>query len=469
MITFGMTAGNDNAIIWIVELETSSTNYYFCAGHNLPSITLDTGSEMRVYSNKLQRNSLGIYPHSIPAESAGGMGSRNGFQFVIAGFGGIDQNDFYPATSAPNVLMSRCKLGFIWTGATETNDITWLIDGEVENYESRQDGVYFDVTESNFLEYVNCPPYSVQKDINDLISYFPQSPKDTIGKPIPIVYGAFNIVDFGSGKHRLTPALLVNPSQMQYLGACHKFDYTYQDYDTKDQAFIYANGFDTFLELLPSTGVTTNNLNGYNVKILPSTRSSSQYVKGRMTCWLKVPGEKSDVTDLDGLINEENPTELTLLDDRQIQFLFTGEQTDQLGVLSPLASNCSFDVYYTTSVDGEQRTIQLSFYNPIKSGGAGYSSTIDDSHDDADSVKVAVYEFGNYTGAKADTTLPWKLSEILQLGFTIKNVSGATGGSTSGDIIITGAVLTFTNISVYNFGIKNFRIQAGFASKDFIK
>ena len=81
---------------------------------------------------------------------------------------------------------------------------------------------------------------------------------------------------------------------------------------------------------------------------------------------------------------------------------------------------------------------------------------------------VAVYEFGDYTGAKGDASLPWKLSEILQLGFTIKNVSGATGGSTSGDIIISRAVLTFTNISIYSFGVKNFRISVGIGGKDLL-
>jgi hypothetical protein len=199
MITFGMTAGNDNAIIWLVELEVSSTTYYFCSGHNLSSISLDNGSEMQVYQNKLQRNSLGVYPHSIPAESAGGMGSRNGFQFVIAGFGGIDLNDFYPATSAPNALMSRCKLGFIWTGATLTSQITWLIDGEVENYEPRQDGLYFDVTESNSLEYLTLPPYKVQKDYDDNFTYYPNAPEDVYGLAIPIVYGSFTSFDAGRG------------------------------------------------------------------------------------------------------------------------------------------------------------------------------------------------------------------------------------------------------------------------------
>jgi len=35
----------------------------------------------------------------------------------------------------------------------------------------------------------------------------------------------------------------------------------------------------------------------------------------------------------------------------------------------------------------------------------------------------------------------------------VKNVSGATGGSTSGDIKIIAASLVMQNISVYNFAI----------------
>jgi len=322
-------------------------------------------------------------------------------------------------------LMANCRLGWIWSGATDTSDITWLYDGQVENFEAKPDGLYFDVTESNFIEITSLPPYTIQKDYDDKVSYFPQAPKDSLGKPIPIVYGAFDIVDFFSGKHRLTPAIVVNPSQMQYLAACHKFDYTYVDYDSGHRAFIYATGFDTYLELVPSVGETANTFNGYSVKILPPTRSSSQYVKGKMVCWLKVPGEKTDITDLDALISEENPDDFTLPDTKQIQFLFTGDQTDQLGTLNTGATDIDFQVYYTTSVDGEQRTIELSFYNPIKSGGAGYSSTVTDSHSTLATQQIASYSFGNYTGAKSNTSLPWDLKEILQLGFTVKNVSGA--------------------------------------------
>ena len=454
MITFNQTAGNDNAIIWVIELELSSGLLSFCSGINTESLSLDTGSEMRSYANKLQKGSLTTYTNSIPADSAGGIGSRNGFQFVIARFGGYTQNDFYPATSGDNVVMSACRLGWIWSGATLTSQITWLIEGEVENYESRIDGLYFDVTESIFLEYLSLPPYKVQKDIDDKISYFPQAPKDSIKKAIPIVYGEFDVVSFEYGHHQLTPAIIVNPSQMQYVAACHKFDYTYEDYASgADRAFIYADGFDTFLELIPSIGTTVNTINGYSVKILPPTRTSSQYVKGQLVCWLKAPGEKTDITDLDDLINPESGSYFSLPDTKQIQFLFTGEQTDQLGVLNTAADDISFQVTYTTSVDGEQRTIELSYWNPVKSGGAGYSSTITDSHSDANSNRVAFFEFGNYTGAKANTNLPWDLKEILQLGFTIKNVSGATGGSTSGDITIISAALIMRNISLYNFSI----------------
>ncbi len=461
MITFGMTAGNDNSIIWLIEIELSTSTLLFCSGINVSSVSLDNGSEMQVYLNKIQKGSLSTYSQSIPASDAGGIGSRSGFMFVLAAYGGYDLNDYYPATSAENVVMKPARLGFIWTGATLTSQITWLIDGEVENYEVHPDGLYFDVTESNFLDYLTLPPFKVQKDFDDKVSYFPYAPKDSLGKAIPIVYGSFNIVSFTFGKHRLTPAVLVNPSQLIYIAACHKFNYTYQHYDTADRAFIYASGFDSYLMLIPSVGVTNNNHNGYYVKILPSTRSSSQYVKGQLVCWLKMPGEKTDIPNIDALINEETPGDFNLVDTKQIQFLFTGDQTDELGILNTAASDITFQVTYTTSVDTERRTIELSFYNPVKSGGAGYSGTITNSHSDAKTNAVVSYDFGKDTTAKSDAVLPWDLKEILQLGFTIKNVSGATGGSTSGDIVIVSAELVLSNINVYNFGIKKTILLAG--------
>ena len=455
MITYAQTAGDDNAIIWIIEVDTA-TPIYLCSGFNTASVTLSTGSESRVYENKLQKGSLNFYAQSIPAENGGGIGSRNGFTFVIAAYGGYDKNDFYPATSGADVLMQPCRIGWIWSGATLTSEITWIVEGEVENFEIRPDGVYLDVTESNFLEFVQLPPYTVQKDTDDKISYYPQAPKDSLGLPIPIVYGQFNKLTLEYGKHRLTPAILVNPSRMLYLASCHKFDYTYYDLETRNSAFIYATGFDSYLELIPSTSTNNNNINGHSIEVLPSTRSSSQYVRGKLIAWLKAPGEKSDITDLDNLINEETPTNFALADTKQIQFIFTGDAIEELGALSPASADVKLQVTYQSSSNGSQRTLEVKYYNPIKAGGAGYSTvvTTDSTSLGGGSYKTVNYEFGNDTSAKSNTNLPWDFKELLQLGFTLKNISGATGGSTSGDINIQSACLVISNISVYGFAVK---------------
>lgn len=460
MITYGMTAGNDNAIIWLVEIETS-TPIYLCSGFNTSSVSLSTGSETRVYTNGIQKGSLSVYPQSIPGENAGGFGSRNGFTFVIANYGSYDLNDFYPASGGYDIIMKPARLGFIWSGADETADITWIYEGEIENFESRPDGLYFDVAESSFLDFVQLPPYLVQKDTDDKVSYFPQAPKDSIGKALPVVYGNFTAITFEYGKHRLMPALLVHQSFMIYAGACHAVNYTYEDYDSgKDRAFIYASGFDSYLELIPSTGSTQNNVNGYAVTILPSTRTSSQYVKGRLICWSKLPGGKTDITDLANLFSNYPRTDFTLPDKKQIQFIFAGDDSEELGTLGVAASDVTFQVTWTTSVDGEQRTIELKFWNQNKSGGAGYSTTVTDNWSDADSNRVTSFDFGNYTAGMATAKLPWDLREILQLGFTINNISGDTPGSTSGDITIVSAALILQNINIYNFG-KSVNVNLG--------
>lgn len=460
MISYAMTAGEDNAIVWVIEVDTP-TPIYLCSGVNIANIALSTGTESRVYSSGLLLNSLSTYPQSIPGSEAGGIGSRSGFSFTIASFGSYSLNDFYPATSGADLIMKNARLGFVWTGATLTSQITWLYEGEIENYESKPEGLFLDITESNFLEYISLPPFIVQKDTDDKVSYYPQAPKDSLGKTIPIVYGEFNKLVLEFGEHRLMPAILVNPSRMIYLGACHKVNSTFYDIETRHAAFVYANGFDSYMELIPSTANTVNTDNGYYVEILPTTRSSSQYVKGRLICWLKAPGEKNDITDLNNLISEDEPDDFILPDKKQIQLLFTGDQTDELGLPGVTESDISFRVYWTTDKDTEQRTIELNIYNPIKAGGAGYGSAVTDSWDDLGSQRVTFYEFGNYTGAKSDTNLPWDLKELLQIGYTIKNVSGATGGSVSGDIVISQVALLIDNISVYNFGQKRASITLG--------
>jgi len=449
MITFGMTAGNDNAIIWIIELETSSTPYYFCSGFNLPSITLDTGTESRVYSNKLQRNSLGVYPHSIPAESAGGMGSRNGFQFVIAGFGGIDLNDFYPATSAPNALMSRCKLGFVWTGATLTSEITWLIDGEVENYEPRQDGLYFDVTESNSLEYLTLPPYKVQKDFDDNFTYYPNAPEDVYGLAIPIVYGSFTSFDAGRGKYRLAPALLVDEEKLRLLATCHKCDSVFYDLESTYRAFKYLPGSESYIELVPTTGSQGNSFNGHYINLVPASARAGVWVNGNVALWKMLSGAITDVTNIKVLQEKNYSDDLQLSDGDKLGIQIVADFDKNFGIPNIGATDIRLVVLWQTSADGENRSIEIKFYNYLKSGGSGYTTVLaTDVQNSIGSYKFTYYELGTITDGKNNNSLPWTWDELIGLQWVITNTSGVKYDS--GPINIKNIYLEVNNIVMHS-------------------
>lgn len=442
MITLNQTAGNDNSIIWLIEVELDSSTLYFCSGFNRDSISLDNGSEMQVYQNKLQKGSLSTYSQSIPASDAGGIGSRSGFMFVLAAFGGYDINDFYPATGGDKVTMKPARLGFVWSGATMTSEITWIFEGEVENFEAHPDGLYFDVTESNFLEYLTLPPYKVQKDFNDNHTYFPNAPDASIGLPIPIVYGRFEALDETRGKYRLAPGLLVDLERLKILAACHKCDYTYYDVDSLYRAFSYLDGSESYIELVPSAGSHENSFNGHHVNLTQASPRSGTWLHGNVTLWRKLAGAITDITDVSNIQERNYQNDIVLPDTDILGLQFVKEFDSSFGTVNIGSTDIQLVVLWRTSVNTEQRTLGLKFYNYIKSGGSGYTGTTgSDNQNNAATYKATYYNIGNVTDGKSNATLPWTWDELLNLQWVLTNLSGVTGGSTSGDIRIKNVYL----------------------------
>ncbi len=464
MITYNQTAGNDNAIIWIIELELSTGNAYFCSGFNTESITLFTGSESRVYSNKLQKNSLAIYEKSLPYDSAGGVGSRGGFAFVIAAYGGYDKNDFYPATSGANVLMQPCRIGWIWSGATATSDITWLINGEVENFEVRPDGVYIESVETNALEYLALPPYKVQKDYDDNFTYFTNAPDEVYGLPIPIVYGRFESFDAGRGKYRLAPAIVVDRERLKYLATCHKCDYTYYDAETKYRVFKYLDGTESYIEMVPTTGSGGNSFNGHYVNLVPASARAGVWVNGNVVLWRFLSGAITDITNVSALQEKNYSNDLTLGDGEVLGLQFVGEFDKSFGTPNIGLTDIELVVLWRTTTDGENRSLSIKFYNYIKAGGSGYTGAVgSDTQNDADSYKFTYYQFGNVTDGKSNTDLPWNWDELLGLQFVIENNSGSVADP--GGVYIKNIYLKINNVVMHRITDSVMKLKVGYMGR----
>ena len=456
MITYSQTAGNDNAIIWIIELELSTGNAYFCSGFNIDSVTLSTGFESRVYENKLQKGSLTVYEKSLPYDSAGGIGSRGGFAFVIAAFGGYDHNDFYPASGGANILMQPCRIGWIWSGATLTSEITWLVEGEIENFEIRTDGVHIEAVESNALEYLAIPPYKVQKDYDDNFTYYTDAPDEVYGLPIPIVYGNFTSLDPGRGKYRLAPALLVSRERLRFLSTCHKADYTYDDADTKYTVFKYLDGSGSYIEMVPGIGSGGNEFNGHYVNLVPAGARTGAWVLGNVVLWKFAAGAFTDVTDVKVLQEKNYNTDLTLNDGESLGIAFSTDFDKSFGIPNINLSDIELVILWRTTVDGETRSIEIKFYNYVKSGGSGYTGAIGSAtQNDANSYIYTYYQIGNVTDGKSDTNLPWQWDELLGLQWVITNNSGSVADT--GNIYIKNIYLKINNVVLHKitqFGLK---------------
>lgn len=453
MITINQTAGNDNALIWIVETYLSGTYYRYAVAPNLSTFQLDTGSEMNTYSGvKILKDSLSLNSESLPYESSGGVGSLGGFSFSLASFGTIGLNDFYPANTAHTSKMIG-RLGFCWSNATLTSHITWLFDNCIcENFSFAQEGIYFEFVQRDELQRTELPPYKVQKDLDDKISYFPIADDEIYGASIPIVYGNFNYFTPEFGLVLLAPALLVDKQSFKILVASHKVYRTYNDAESKVAAFQWVNGAENYIELMGDSSTENNNLLEHSVILLNNSRTSGDYIKGKLYIVKKMAGKNSDINDVQYLLDNETTTELTVSAGDQAAVRFDNTVSDsEVGLLGITSTDVSLQVQWTTSVDGSNRGLEIGYYNELKPGGAGYSSTsATETHNDADSDKITTFSFGAVTADQSDTALPWDLREVLGLDFYLKNVSGTYGGTTSGTIKIVNAWLVFDNIIVNN-------------------
>ena len=462
MITLNQTAGNDNALIWIIEIYLGGTYYRYAVKTGVDFVALSNGSEGVSFDGlQLLKNSLTIVGNNAPADSGGGVGSLGGFSFAVASYGTLGIQDFYPANTTHTTQMIG-RLGFIWEGATLTSEITWIVDNcACENFSASAEGIYLEFLQSNELEYTELPPYKVQKSSDDKISYFPYAPDDVIGAPIPIVYGEFNRYTPEYGLTLLAPALLVNRQSFIALAASHKVDATYYDSESVDAMFQWVNNAETYMEITGESTATVNSFAGHTVMILGLTRSIGDYIKGNLFITRKLPGMKTDINDLDYLTDDLSSTYLAVNAGNQAAVRFDNTVNDsEVGILGIASTDVSLRVEWTTNASGETRAIELGFWNEVKPGGAGYSTSVaKDTHNDIGSWKITNLNIGDISADQSDEALPWALREVLGLDFYMKNISGSYGGSTSGGIRIRTAYLEFDNIIVNNTLRRKIRVK----------
>lgn len=249
MLTLNDTPLNDNQARFVVKIESDTPIYL---SNYLDGITL---SSVLYDGAPLVKNSLQDNGKSIDISNGGGIGNIQAFQLQIARYQTNTAlndffNDLFPATGKQYLIARPISIGFCWEGATTAGEITWFFYGYIDEYSYNADTITLLCLEYAELENIELPPYKLQRENDNGISYFPDAPEDNIGLSLPIIYGDFTLKS-GEGTTKniispLCPTLLVDETKIKGIVASHECNTSADTYQYIDSLGVKQaiDGFD---------------------------------------------------------------------------------------------------------------------------------------------------------------------------------------------------------------------------------
>lgn len=470
-LSISMAQGEDNQAIFLVELTSYSlpdagiTTYRWCSSHKKDLVIDGT----TYYGTSVGYNSFSNLTDSIELEGGGSIANNHEFSFALKRYDSVSAtdgffNEFYPATSGKNLIGSDVRIGLVWdtVNLVDATDITWLKTFKVTDMSYDMGQLYIICQEIDDFNGKILPPYKIQKESENYISYFSNCDDTVQGRVIPIVYGTFglNIADYlSAGQHYLgvnvpyyTPAPAIEiSSRLGYIISCHKCDM--MSYNSTDGYFVYRylDGLDTYMMIRNSTALnsTYENTEGRHLCYLHTGASNTQIIGWVYIKLFELVRDRSGLLTVDNIVDYDDTTYETLAHGDTILALKIGRSisTSEIGILGQAATDIKF-VVYCSSDDANNRTDTLNYYNPSTSGyGNDTSTTIDTGTTPGNET----FSFGDMVDSKTGGALPWTIEELCELVFEFKNTDADAGD----DIRVRSAWLYLENINVLNMRRKN--------------
>lgn len=422
MITLGMTAGNDNTLVLVVQIELDSSTLRYATR----TLTLDNTWS----GGKIALNSLASLAQSVDVTDGGGVMDLNTLNFDTTKHV-LHIADVFPSTSQPYLTGRRVSLGVVWTSATADSDITWLFEGYVASYLATASVMRLQIFEYSDIENVNLPYYKLQKTLDNGISYAPNVEESALGVEIPITYGAFTADTLeGYTTVVLAQAVLVDNTLLKYKCASHPVYETYPSGETgiADTIYIYDSGLDNFLETTPNNGDTINAQAGYSKQLFVTGKADGDFADATTVIFFDSPGKASEASAIGNVYDFAAGTYYTLADNKQISV----KSNKSIGNNYTFGSDATDVQFNVTWSSVGAASIALSYYNPATDS---YSSAYTDTN--TGGTTVSTFD----AGAGAFTP-----QDIFNYEWVIKNT---TGGATT--INILDAQLVVNDIIIYQF------------------
>lgn len=452
MLTMNQTVGKDKDAIWVVRINLDAGGYLYFADVN-DKVTL---SSIDFDGKVIFKDSLSEIEKLVDVTQGGSIGQVGNFGFAVArhtSYTGVSNffNDFYPATSKPLLTSKTIEVGIVWSGATLTSQITWFAQYYIEDYSFQTNRMDAFCIEYDELSGRELPPFVVQKEFDDGISYYSEAPDESYGSTIPIVYGDFSTVNLEYSQFNLAPTLRVHKRDNKYLASCHILHTKY----LINSLFRYLQGAETVMWLFGTTTSAGNTRAGHYIQL----DSNGSYIYGQLYLQPKV---YTDYYNPDGdswtyteggtnkeyAFDDDSTTYCELAPNREFAVKLGSNLTEsELGILSTYNYPTNQDyiqmvVLYDTT---DAANPIVKYYHPTMGVNSGYSPlSADPGSVNGTGLKIE-YNFANGSGIENDTAgdniptnwdadpkkhspgVPWTIDELQQLQFHVQNKNTSTG------------------------------------------
>jgi len=374
-------------------------------------------------------NELSDFTQYIDAESGGGIGAVSGFDFTISRHTLNTRtssffNEFFPAYSGGMVITRPIQFGIVWNTATTLAEITWLFKGRVLEYSIEPRKLHLIVLQETEFDALEVPYYSIQKDFDNGVSYFPNINDEDSGVLIPIVYGDFSggtSTNYRERGMRLAPAILINPAKDQILISSHKCDaVSYNQLITDENVFYKEVGGAYQAVYNPDNTTYVNNDLRHTISMQEVADGD---VKGAIYLPLEQLSDYSEVQEISNLLDTDITDYVSLNGgDRLAMRVGTSFSTSEFGALGVLPNDVQI-VFWASTDGGGNREITFGYYNKTLSAPPySFSTSVTLTLGTKVSNEIG---FGHLTIEKKDAIIPWTIEELCNLEFFVQNNEAA--------------------------------------------
>lgn len=383
MRTQNQTPTTNNALIWVIRIDLDGSYWYF--SDTLDKITLGaTDFDGKV----IFKDSFGELENMCDIVNGGSFGQVGNFTFSLArwnDYSGVSNffNDVYPQTSKPLLTAKTVDVGYVWSGANALNQITWEAKFYIQDYSFPSDSELRIVCYAkDELGQKQLPYYTIQKDIDNGISYYANTEDEETGSVLPVIYGNLYTTTPVTQSNLLAP--IIRASKDNYFKIC-----SHNCHTIEDSLYQYVSGANAMITLTADTVTLSNTRAGASLSL---DTDNGNLMTGSV--WI-TPKPKNitaagSVTDKNNSVDKDNDTYAVLpaveTFGSSIQIRLNGISTDSIGGNNGNAADIKLMVKYKTTTSGD--VLQLSTAPTILSQNYQPNNT---------NINDAAFEIGTLT------------------------------------------------------------------------